>query len=56
MSKNSWLVGTTGISFHWVFIFAAAWEAVVVALQKVANESFGQSIPCGAAGATRGLS
>ena len=23
MSKNSWLVGTTGMSFHWVFILAA---------------------------------
>jgi hypothetical protein len=37
MSKNSWLVGTTGISFHWVFMLAAgggggtAWDEEVVA-------------------------
>ena len=38
MSKNSWLVGTTGISFHWVFILAAAWwEAVVGRSAKVAG-------------------
>lgn len=23
ISRNSWLVGTTGMSFHWVFILAA---------------------------------
>jgi hypothetical protein len=24
MSRNSWLVGTAGMSFHWVFILATA--------------------------------
>lgn len=37
MSRNSWLVGTAGMSFHWVFILATAallWSRTRSALRR----------------------
>jgi hypothetical protein len=39
MSKNSWLVGTTGMSFHCVFILAAVREKLLGATAAVAAEA-----------------
>jgi hypothetical protein len=40
ISRNSWLVGTAGMSFHWVFILAGTTSVSLCVVVLVAHKKF----------------